>query len=344
MGRGAAGRFRLVSAQRSSCALASSSSLASCWCRAQPTLRGLREKICRAVHLYVGAGPAVSGRDRGSEQPGVDPRPRLALRAVGGVRKRQHHRVSDDGDRRQCRQRPDRLDERRRDVPLRGRRSRADLDVGRADLRRTRPDARQGTHGRRHRPHVIASLVAPRREPQRHRGLLHAPERRLRGLRLRSGRLELQADGRSVARERRHAVQAESRHRRQRHADLRDVRRDRQSRRQPRRADRVDVAARGEQRADHSVRRTDGRALLRRHAVEPRVGSQPERRRSATGLGDVAVRAKLNIHQSPAGSDVALLGEARFATGDADQLLGAGNFSARGLAIFSARFGNFSPH
>ena len=64
---------------------------------------------------------------------------------------------------------------------------------------------------------------------------------------------------------------------------------------------------------------------------------------SATGLGDVAVRAKLNIHQSPV-SSVALLGEARFATGDADQLLGAGNFSSRGLAIFSARFGSFSPH
>jgi hypothetical protein len=64
---------------------------------------------------------------------------------------------------------------------------------------------------------------------------------------------------------------------------------------------------------------------------------------SATGLGDVAVRAKLNIHQS-ARSDVALLGEARFATADADQLLGAGNFSSRGIAIVSARFGNFSPH
>ena len=64
---------------------------------------------------------------------------------------------------------------------------------------------------------------------------------------------------------------------------------------------------------------------------------------SATGLGDVAVRAKLNIHQSPR-SDVALLGEARFATADADQLLGAGTFSSRGLAIFSARFGTFSPH
>jgi hypothetical protein len=64
---------------------------------------------------------------------------------------------------------------------------------------------------------------------------------------------------------------------------------------------------------------------------------------TATGLGDVAVRAKLNIHQSPR-SDVALLGEARFATADADQLLGGGSFSSRGLAIVSARFGTFSPH
>jgi hypothetical protein len=64
---------------------------------------------------------------------------------------------------------------------------------------------------------------------------------------------------------------------------------------------------------------------------------------SSTGLGDVAVRAKLNIHQSPR-SDVALLGEARFATADADQLLGAGVFTSRGLAIVSARFGSFSPH
>ena len=38
------------------------------------------------------------------------------------------------------------------------------------------------------------------------------------------------------------------------------------------------------------------------------------------------------------------MGEARFATADADQLLGAGTFSSRGLAIVSARFGTFSPH
>jgi hypothetical protein len=64
---------------------------------------------------------------------------------------------------------------------------------------------------------------------------------------------------------------------------------------------------------------------------------------SALGLGDVAVRAKLGVHQSPR-SNVALLGEARFATGNANELLGSGEFSARGLAILSTRIGAFSAH
>jgi hypothetical protein len=64
---------------------------------------------------------------------------------------------------------------------------------------------------------------------------------------------------------------------------------------------------------------------------------------SALGLGDVAVRSKLSLHQS-ARSSVALLGEARFASGNDDDLLGAGRFSARGLAIFSTHVGTFSAH
>ena len=64
---------------------------------------------------------------------------------------------------------------------------------------------------------------------------------------------------------------------------------------------------------------------------------------SSVGLGDVAVRTKLNVHQSQS-SAVALLGEARFATGNADELLGSGNFAARALAIASAHVGNFSAH
>lgn len=64
---------------------------------------------------------------------------------------------------------------------------------------------------------------------------------------------------------------------------------------------------------------------------------------SAWGLGDVAVRAKLSVHQSDR-TNVALLGEARFATGDQENLLGSGQFGAKGLAIVSARFGDFSAH
>ena len=64
---------------------------------------------------------------------------------------------------------------------------------------------------------------------------------------------------------------------------------------------------------------------------------------SSFGLGDVAVRSKLKIHESDK-SRVALLGEARFATGASDDLLGAGVFSARGMAVVSGVVGAFSPH
>jgi hypothetical protein len=64
---------------------------------------------------------------------------------------------------------------------------------------------------------------------------------------------------------------------------------------------------------------------------------------SSFGLGDVATRLKLSVLESQRLS-VALLGDARFATGSAEDFLGAGSFSARGLAIMSARYGAFSPH
>ncbi|MEP7002112.1 MAG: hypothetical protein ABI969_16605 [bacterium] len=64
---------------------------------------------------------------------------------------------------------------------------------------------------------------------------------------------------------------------------------------------------------------------------------------SAFGLGDVAVRTKIGVRQSEHGS-FALLADARFATGDEEDLLGSGHFSARGLAILSGRYGTFSPH
>jgi hypothetical protein len=64
---------------------------------------------------------------------------------------------------------------------------------------------------------------------------------------------------------------------------------------------------------------------------------------SATGIGDVAGRLKINFHNAEHLA-VAALADARFATGDPANFLGAGEFSIRGLAIFSSRFGGFSPH
>ena len=64
---------------------------------------------------------------------------------------------------------------------------------------------------------------------------------------------------------------------------------------------------------------------------------------SAWGVGDVAIRTKVGVHQT-ARTNIAFLADARFPTGDADNLLGSGQFSARGLAIMSARFGTLSGH
>jgi hypothetical protein len=64
---------------------------------------------------------------------------------------------------------------------------------------------------------------------------------------------------------------------------------------------------------------------------------------STTGLGDVDARVKLNLRRSEPLS-LAVLGDVRFPTGSRNNLLGSGAFAVRGLAILSARFGDFSPH
>ncbi|HEV8398372.1 MAG TPA: hypothetical protein VGQ18_00900 [Gemmatimonadales bacterium] len=64
---------------------------------------------------------------------------------------------------------------------------------------------------------------------------------------------------------------------------------------------------------------------------------------SASGLGDVAARLKVNVTQS-SGFGAAILLDGRFPTGNADNLLGSGKFSGRGLAIVSAKFGTLAPH
>jgi hypothetical protein len=64
---------------------------------------------------------------------------------------------------------------------------------------------------------------------------------------------------------------------------------------------------------------------------------------SAAGLGDVDVRAKLNLRQN-VNADVGVLVDMRFPTGGTADLLGSGKFTGRVLGIIDSHFGNFSPH
>jgi len=64
---------------------------------------------------------------------------------------------------------------------------------------------------------------------------------------------------------------------------------------------------------------------------------------SATGVGDIATRVKVNFTRSER-TNFSVLADVRFPTGSADDLLGAGHLAARGIGILSARFGAFSPH
>ena len=78
-------------------------------------------------------------------------------------------------------------------------------------------------------------------------------------------------------------------------------------------------------------------------STNPDLAAERRSSGSATGLGDVAVRLKGNLRSS-ATSSFGLLVDARLPTGSEKDLLGAGNFSGRALAIVATRFGDFSPH
>jgi hypothetical protein len=77
--------------------------------------------------------------------------------------------------------------------------------------------------------------------------------------------------------------------------------------------------------------------------TNPQLASTRSVAGSASGIGDVAARVKVNLMQSERTS-FALLADARFPTGSAEDLLGSGHFSARALGVLSAQFGPFSPH
>src|SRR5207344_2404536 len=64
---------------------------------------------------------------------------------------------------------------------------------------------------------------------------------------------------------------------------------------------------------------------------------------SASGIGDVAARVKINVGQSEK-FGAALLTDVRFPTGSESNLLGSGSTSVQILAVGSAQFGNFEPN
>ncbi len=75
----------------------------------------------------------------------------------------------------------------------------------------------------------------------------------------------------------------------------------------------------------------------------PVLSSQQTISGRATGLGDVALRAKVNLVDRPAGG-LALLGDVRLPTGDAANLLGSGATAVRVLAVYSGRYGALTPY
>jgi hypothetical protein len=78
-------------------------------------------------------------------------------------------------------------------------------------------------------------------------------------------------------------------------------------------------------------------------ATDPILRASTSTFGSATGIGDIAARLKINLANSDHFA-MAVLGDARFATGDERNLLGAGNASFRAIAAISSRFGTFTPH
>jgi len=77
--------------------------------------------------------------------------------------------------------------------------------------------------------------------------------------------------------------------------------------------------------------------------TNPELGDSRFVEGSASGLGDIAARLKVGFSQSES-VGFGILADARFATGSAEDLLGSGHTSIRGLGIVSARFSGFSPH
>lgn len=76
---------------------------------------------------------------------------------------------------------------------------------------------------------------------------------------------------------------------------------------------------------------------------QPSLTSSTSADASATGIGDIALRAKANLAQSES-FGFAALAEVRLPTGDEDNFHGTGNTTARLLGIVSLPYRTVSPH
>jgi len=77
--------------------------------------------------------------------------------------------------------------------------------------------------------------------------------------------------------------------------------------------------------------------------IDPVLRATASMEGSASGIGDIAARAKLNLGQGTR-MGAAVLAEVRLATGDEKDLLGTGAAQVRAMGLYSAQFGSFSPH
>ncbi len=76
---------------------------------------------------------------------------------------------------------------------------------------------------------------------------------------------------------------------------------------------------------------------------DPKLRETSFQEGSATGIGDIGLRMKLNFSQTGR-LGVGFMGDLRLPTGSEANLLGLGAVAARGLGVASMEFGNFTPH
>jgi hypothetical protein len=78
-------------------------------------------------------------------------------------------------------------------------------------------------------------------------------------------------------------------------------------------------------------------------AANPSLTASSETDGSAMGIGDIAVRGKVNFYQTEQ-MGFAAIADVRLPTGDEENFLGSGATSVRALGVLSGQFGNTSPH